>query len=397
MEELLIEVAIILIIGLIFSKLVSYLKLPAVTGYIIAGLLLGPFTTKVLHLETLENLKSFSTITLALIAFFIGSEFRISYFKKVGIVPIVIAIFEALTAMALVTGLLLIISSIFHFNFSFEFCLMLGAISSATAPTSTILVIKQYKAKGKTTDTLLSVVAIDDAVALIAFGFALAISNSLKGESSNLVFSMLIPFREIIMSLILGFAIGFIFSKIVAGIKDKGVSVTFSIAMILAIIGLAHFTYASPIMTCMVFGATFCNLANQTSERVTKLIDNFTPPLYIMFFVLAGAALDVSVLPSIGVAGIIYIVGRAIGKISGAYIGARLTHADEEVAKYTGLCLMPQEGVAIGLSLIAQQVVGGSAGSSIKAIILCSSLVFVLVGPTLTKKALQKANNILVD
>ncbi len=380
-----IQCSIIFITGLIFSKLAKMVKLPAVTGYLVGGLLLGPFVLNFVTIESVDTLAIFSDIALAFIAFNIGSEFKLSYFKKVGIAPIVIACFESLFAVLFVLIVLLLT------NHELRFSLMLSAIAAATAPAATIMVIKQYRANGPVTKTLLSVVAIDDATALILFGFALAITNSLSNGSGNLLMMLLSPIIEVVVSLVIGTIMGLILSYAIRFYRDD-LRVPLIIATLLLTLGISAIFDASSLLVCMVLGAIFCNLSNE-ADKTMNIIDGITPSLFMMFFVLSGAELNVSILPSIGLVGIIYVVFRLVGKYVGAYVGAKLSKASENVCRYIGPCLIPQAGVAIGLSLVAQGMVP-EFGSTIRAVILCGTLIYELIGPFVTKKTLIIAKEI---
>lgn len=380
-----IQCSIIFITGLIFSKLAKMVKLPAVTGYLVGGLLLGPFVLNFVTIESVDTLAIFSDIALAFIAFNIGSEFKLSYFKKVGMAPIVIACFESLFAVLFVLIVLLLT------NHELRFSLMLSAIAAATAPAATIMVIKQYRANGPVTKTLLSVVAIDDATALILFGFALAITNSLSNGSGNLLMMLLSPIIEVVVSVIIGTVMGLILSYAIRFYKDD-LRVPLIIATLLLTLGISAIFDASSLLVCMVLGAIFCNLSNE-ADKTMNIIDGITPSLFMMFFVLSGAELNVYILPSIGLVGIIYVVFRIVGKYAGAYVGAKLSKASENVCRYIGPCLIPQAGVAIGLSLVAQSMLP-EFGSTIRAVILCGTLIYELIGPFVTKKTLIMAKEI---
>ena len=313
--------ALILFSGLIFGRAVKLLRLPNVTGYLIAGLLIGPYIFKLVPMDMVNGLELVSEIALAFIAFSIGSEFKLSYLKKVGVVPIVIAIFEALAATIVVSAVLI------AFGFDIEIALLLGAIASATAPAATIMVVRQYKAKGPVTDTLLSVVALDDAVALMAFGFAIATVNMLQhpGESSVLI-SILMPFVEIIGSVLLGFVLGFLFTLPLRYFKKDSNRLIIVAAFVFFGSALATMLGLSSLLLCMSMSAMLVNLSN-SGESILRLTDNITPPIFLMFFVVSGMELDISILPQVGVIGILYILCRVIGKVGGAYVGSWIMKA----------------------------------------------------------------------
>lgn len=380
--------AIILLSGLFFGRMVKHIKLPNVTGYLLAGLLLGPFVLKVLPADIVSQLDLVSEIALGFIAFSIGSEFKMSYFRRVGLTPIVIAICEGLGAVLLVTVGLVVSGK------PLAFSLLLGAIASATAPAATIMVIKQYRAKGPLTQTLLSVVALDDAVALIAFGFAVAISNSLENPAggSSLLLSILSPFKEILLAAVIGTLLAFAFTVPLRYFKKDSNRLCIASAFIFLASALADMTGASALLTTMVMGAVLVNICKSAPE-IMKLADTVTPPIFMMFFVISGAELNLSVLPTIGIVGIIYVVMRVIGKWLGASLGATIMKADDSIKKYLGPTLIPQAGVAIGLTLVAQQVVPNYA-QVIRAVVLCGTFIYEIIGPMVAKVCLQKAGEI---
>lgn len=385
--NILFYVGLLLCIGLGGSKIIRRFRLPAVTGYLVAGLLVGPYVTKIIPFQVVESLGFLSTVALGFIAFSIGGEFKMSYFKRVGVTPVVIAITESFGAVILVTTILIIA------GFDLPFSIMLGAIAAATAPAATVMVIKQYRAKGIVTETLLSVVAIDDATALMAFAISTAIAQSLmSGNTGNLLGSMVAPILEIFSALFIGAILAFIFALFMKSSTGKNSQLTLTVGFVLIAVGLAKTFNLSELLTCMAFGAVFTNLSN-ISEKIMMIADDFTPPLLLIFFVLSGAELNLAILPQIGLVGILYVVFRVIGKYFGAAFGAKLMHADDRIVKYLGPALVPQAGVAIGLSLVAQSVVP-SYGAQIRAVILCGTLIYELVGPAIAKWALTQAGEI---
>lgn len=379
--------ALILFSGLFFGRAVKLFKLPNVTGYLVAGLLIGPFVFKIIPFDIVEQLKLISEMALAFIAFSIGAEFKLTYLKKVGITPIVIALFEGLTAMVFVVIILML------FRFPFEVSLLLGAIASATAPAATIMVVRQYNANGPLTKALLSVVALDDAVALIAFGFSMAIVNSLlhPGQNSALV-SILLPFAEIIGSIVLGAVLGLLFNVPLRFFKKDSNRLIITTGFLFLGSSLASTLGLSSLLLCMSMGTMVINTC-ESGPSIFKMTDSITPPIFLMFFVVSGAELDISILPSIGLLGILYILFRSFGKVLGASIGAIIMKAPQTVKKYLGLALIPQAGVAIGLSLIASETMP-EFGKTIRAVILCATLIYELIGPLLAKIALKKAGEI---
>ncbi len=385
--NILFYLALILFSGLIFGRLVKFIKLPNVTGYLIAGLIIGPYILNLIPKNIVTDFELISEMALAFIAFSIGSEFKLSYLKRVGLTPIIIAIFEGLTATVLVTGVLVI------FGFDIQISLLLGTIAAATAPAATIMVVKQYKAKGPVTETLLSVVALDDAVALIAFGFSMAIVNSMQhpGEGSAIM-TVILPLIEIIGSIVLGIILGLLFNIPLRFFKKDSNRLIIVVGFIFLGSAIASMLGLSSLLLCMSMGTALIN-TSKSGESIFKIVDNITAPIFLMFFVVSGAELDITILPSIGLIGILYVVFRVIGKISGAYIGSTLIKAPETVKKYIGFTLIPQAGVAIGLSLTASQTLP-EYGKTIRAVILCATLVYELIGPAMTKIGLKKAGEI---
>lgn len=387
--NLLFYLACILLCGLLFGKLAKLIHLPNVTGYLIGGLVIGPSIAHLIPADVVSQLDMVSEMALGFIAFSIGSEFKMSYFKRVGFTPIVIAITEGLGAMLVVTlGLV-------AFGYELPFALVMGAIASATAPAATIMVIKQYKAKGPVTETLLSVVALDDAVALIAFGFAVTIAKTINStEHPSMILAVLEPLKEVAVSLIAGGVLGLLLAVVLKAFGSRANRMTLAIAFVFACSALATVFNASALLMCMAMGAAFINCSNKAPE-VMKLVDGITPPLFMMFFVISGAGLQVSVLPTVGLVGIVYIVARVVGKIAGAWLGAEVMKAPSAVKKYLGPTLIPQAGVAIGLSLLAQTVVPDYA-EVIRAVVLCGTLVYELIGPLVSKLSLTKAGEIQI-
>ena len=407
LDNVLFSIAIILLTGLLFSKLAKVCHFPNVTGYLIGGLLIGPSLLSLVSEEQIHGLTIISDVALGFIAVSIGANFKLSYFKKVGIKPVIIAIFEALTASVFVFFAVLIYAAIVGPDSlggnPIVFGLVLSAIAAATAPAATLLVIKQYKARGELTDNLLSVVAIDDAVALAIYGFnvtfALRIYNG--SSSGNIALSVLMPFIEIIVSLLIGIILGILLVLLVKWFKGRSNRICAVIVAIFLGIAIDQWINSyfgmntSTLLTCMMLGAILVNLSNKYND-VANLIDRFTPPIYMIFFVLSGAELNVRTIVSIGVIGIIYIVIRVLGKCVGASFGSKISKSGEKTTKYLGWCLVPQAGVALGLSSLAA-VAFGTIGIKIRTIILCATLIYELVGPFVVKLTLTKAGEIKKD
>ncbi len=385
-ESVLIFIALMIFGGLFLSRFAKKFHLPNVTGYLFAGLIIGPYMLNIIPLEVTENLTILSDLALGFIAFSIGSEFKISYFKRVGMTPIVIAILEASFAVILVDIALILI------GIDLPFALVLGSIAAATAPAATIMVIKQYKAKGPMTETLLSVVAIDDAIALILFGISVSIAKSLGSSSESLIHSLIEPIWEIGFSLGVGALLGVLLTFTSKFFESRGNRLSLTFAFVLLAIYIAQAYNGSDLMTVMALSAVYANLYKHVNV-ILELTERATPPLFIIFFVLSGAHLNLAVLPTIGLIGTVYIIVRVIGKYLGAYTGAIIMKSDENIRKYLGPALIPQAGVAIGLTFVAQSVVPDYA-SAIRAVILCATLIYELIGPAIAKISLQKAGEI---
>ncbi|MDF2821614.1 MAG: putative Na(+)/H(+) antiporter protein [Clostridiales bacterium] len=333
-------------LSLLSGKIMKKIHLPNVTGYLIFGLLAGPYCLKLLSLETIEHFSIIPEIALGLIAFSIGAEFKLSYLKQVGKAPVIIAFTEAIGAV-LVVDLVLILT-----GNDVAFSLVLGAIAAATAPAATLMVVRQYKAKGPVTSTLLPVVAIDDAVALMAFGLSVAVAKAISSTSSvSLATTILDPIIEIVGALLMGAILGLILKYLAKWYTGRGNRLSASIAMVLLCIGVANMLELSSLLACMAMSAVFVNLSN-VSEPIFDQVDRITPPIFMLFFFISGAELDISVLPTVGVIGTLYVLFRVVGKVSGAALGAKLSNAAPVVRKYLGFTLIPQAGVAIGLASV---------------------------------------------
>ena len=394
---ILLQMGILILTGLLFSKLAKLVKLPNVTGYLVGGLLIGPSVLGALGIplitdEFLGEMNAISEVALGFIAFTIGTQFQFEYFKRVGSGPIVIAIFEALIAVIFV-----FLGMVFILKCDVAFSLVLSAIAAATAPAATLMVIKQYKADGEVTKNLMSVVALDDAVALVIFGIMVAVANAITGNTESLAWTILSPFVEVFASLGIGFVVGLLMSLLLKWFTGRSNRISVICAVILIVVSLSAvitFLNLSTLLACMMMGAVFTNTTKRSNvNTIMELCDRFTPPILILFFTISGASLKLNVLLTVGLVGLIYIVMRVIGKVTGAYLGATITKSPETVKKWLGLALIPQAGVAIGLTIVAGNVVPQYA-NEIRAVVLCATLIYELVGPAITKLALKKAGEI---
>ncbi len=386
--DIILYVAIIMICGLSFGRLGKLAKLPNVTGYLIAGLVIGPALLKILPSSTVENFSVISEMALGFIAFSIGTEFKIAYFKQVGLAPIVIAILESFGAVVTVTATMLLL------GFNSRLAILLGAIASATAPAQTIMVIQQYKAKGPVTSMLLSVVALDDAVALICFGFAATIVKAMGNHAGITPMSVLAPVYEVVVSFVLGAVLGGFMALFLHWFHKASNRICVIIAFVLFTLWAANLADASPLLTCMALGVMMTNVRYDIAD-VIKVLDSFTPPIFMIFFVISGAGFDVGSLISIGFIGAVYVVMRVAGKWFGAWLGGTLTKSDQNIRRYLGPTLMPQAGVAIGLILVAKTLAPEFA-AQIQTVILGSTFIYSIIGPSVAKSALIKAGEIVL-
>jgi len=388
-SEIIIEVVLIIFLSILFGRIAKLLKMPNVTGYLIAGLILGPSILNVIPTSMVSGFKVVSDIALAFIAFSIGSEFSLSYFRKVGIAPIIIAITESFGAIIFVSITLILI------GFDLKLSLLLGAIAAATAPAQTIMVINQYKAKGSLTSMLMSVVAIDDAVALIAFGFTVAIVKLMDSAlDTSIVLSILSPIYELIISLVIGAAIGILMKLVFRWFKKPSNVLCITIGFVLFSYWAAEYIHGSPLLACMALGGMLTNIYSDI-DKLMKISEGFTPPIFMIFFAISGAGFELSALPKIGIIGLVYVIMRILGKILGSWFGGRVTKQEDKICKYLGPTLMPQAGVALGLIVVAESLLPKYA-PQIRAVILCSTFIYSLIGPACAKFALEKAGEIVI-
>ncbi|MDD6800102.1 MAG: cation:proton antiporter [Firmicutes bacterium] len=406
----LIEIAVALTAGLMLSRLTKLVKLPAVTAYLVAGILIGPFCLGQLGVDGLgfisfeatEKLSIISDVALGFIAFSIGNEFRVPQLKKIGKQATVIGIVQALTATLFVDIALIILHFIIPDKISIPSAIILGAIATATAPAATLMVVRQYKAKGKLTDILLPVVALDDAVGLVVFAVSFGIARAMIGGEIRIVNIILEPLIEVVLSLALGAAMGFILNFFEKFFESNTRRLCMIVTFVMATVGLSmiefnigdiHIAFSS-LLVCMMLGTVFCNICKYSEELMEKT-DKWTAPLFVLFFVISGAELELSVFKDgaiIGI-GLIFILFRSLGKYIGSFASAKATGCDENIVKYLGITLLPQAGVALGMCLKASAL-GNSDGALIRNIVLFAVLVYELIGPYLTKVCLIKSGDI---
>ena len=372
--------------GLVVSRGARLVKLPNVTAFLVAGLLIGPCVGGIITREQLDGMNVISEAALGFIAYAIGGEFKLAYLKKIGKAPLTITIAQGLaTALCVDVGLIAL-------GFEVPVSLLLGAIALATAPAATLMVVRQYKADGPVTRMLLPVVAMDDALGLMVFSVSASVAEGMLGGAMTFQSMVLSPLIEIVGSLALGSFLGLVLGFCSRFFASRGNKLALTIALVLAGVGLCDMWGLSSLLVCMMIGAVMVNISQQ-HEVLMEQCDRFTPPLFLLFFVLSGAELDLTVLPSVGLMGISYLLLRSLGKWGGTMLGAVCVKADENVRKYLGLTLLPQAGVAIGMS----QLVAGrfpTLAGTVNTVVLAGVLVFELIGPIITKIALTKAGEI---
>ncbi len=408
MEILLIILAVAVIGGLLMSRLAKKLHLPAVTGYLVGGLLLGPFCIGALGIpglgfNSLEQVESLSIVTqtaLGFIAFAMGNEFRLTQLKSMGSKAITIGILQAVVTTIVVDMALILLHLLFPQVISIPAAITLGAIASATAPAATLMVVRQYKADGPLTRLLMLVVAIDDAVGLLLFSVSFGIASALEQGSVSVIGVVVEPILEIVLSLGLGAVMGILLDKLEYFFHSGSKRLALSVAFVLLTVGLSMLEFQlgpvhigfSLLLVCMMTGTVFCNVCD-TSEELMKRVESWTVPINILFFVISGAELDLKILanPITLIVGIVYILFRSAGKYVGAYSSCRLTKCSAPITKHLGITLLPQAGVALGMALTAANL---SDGSVVRNVVLFSVLVYELVGPALTKRSLTLAGEI---
>lgn len=386
--DVLVKMSIVLLIGVVGGRVAKKLNLPNVTGYLIGGLLVGPSFINVITDADVTKFSLVNDIALCTIAFSIGSEFSIKELKKVGSKIFVVTLWESLFAVVCVFA-----TSYFILRQSFELSIVMGAIAAATAPAATTMVIKQYKADGPLTKTILPIVAIDDAVCVMSFGIAMAVARISLGKADTSFLQMMIqPVIEIVGSIALGLLLGVLLVWIGKRASNSDEIMAITLGVCIAGAGLANTLHLSPILLCMALGAAVVNLIS-SPRRIFDSINSFTPPIYVFFFTLAGAGLHLNVLGQLGLLGIGYVVARSFGKIVGAGLGAKLVGYSDVIVKNLGLGLLPQAGVAIGLAMLAKQRFP-EIGNQLSTIILGGVLIYELIGPVLAKYAIERAGEI---
>ena len=411
--QILLSLSIALLAGLMLSRLAKVLQLPAVTAYLVAGILIGPYLLGQLgvpgigfiSMEDIEHYGIIADVALGFIAFAIGNEFRLAQLKKIGKQATIVGIFQAVITTLLVDAALIGLHFLIPDKLPLPAAVVLGAVASATAPAATLMVVRQYKAKGPVTDILLPVVALDDAVGLMVFAVSFGIAKSISTGSVNVLSVVVSPILEVVLSLLLGAIMGIAFNYCEKFFHSRSKRLSVSVTFVLMTVALSmlkfdlgdglHIEFSS-LLSCMMLGTVFCNICD-ISEELMDRVDRWTAPLLVLFFVLSGAELELSVFleGTVLLIGVIYIISRSLGKYYGAGISARMTKCDPSIVKYLGITLLPQAGVALGMAMKAKTL--GPEGLIVANITLFAVLIYEIVGPYLTKVALTKAGDIKAE
>ena len=408
METYLVCLAVSMIGGLMLSRLTKKIHLPAVTAYLVAGLLLGPFCIGLLKIpglgynsaQQVEGMRIVTQTALGFIAFTIGNEFRMSQLKAMGAGAIVIGILQAVVTTLVVDAILIGLHFCFPNLISIPAAIVLGAIASATAPAATLMVVRQYKADGPLTKLLMLVVAIDDAVGLLLFSVSFGIASALSNSQISAIGVVVEPLLEVVLSLGLGAVMGWLLNWVERFFHSRSKRLTISVAFVLLTVGLSMLKFKigevhigfSLLLVCMMTGTVFCNICD-TSEELMDRIDGWTMPLNILFFVISGAELDLAVIaqPLVLLVGVVYVIARSLGKYYGSFASCLLTKQNKLITDNLGITLLPQAGVALGMAMTAATLADGVL---IRNVVLFAVLLYELVGPTLTKGALLRAGEI---
>lgn len=399
-----------ILFGLLMSRAAKHVKLPAVTAYLITGVLLGPFIIGRLgipgigfhSLAECENFSVISDVALGFIAFSIGNEFRLSQLKNTGKQALVIGVVQAVAATVLVDAALIGLHFIFPSVISLPAAITLGAVAAATAPAATLMVIRQYKASGPLTDILLPIVALDDGVGLVIFPVSLGIAMALQTGSASAVSIIVEPLIQVAASLLLGAVMSLLLTYFERFFHSRSKRLSLAVCFVLVTAGISLCSFRiggikisfSSLLSCMMLGTIFCNCCDFSAELMERC-DRWTAPLFILFFVHSGAELDLSVFTSLSVVaiGIVFIIARSLGKYFGAMGSAKIMKCDPMITRYLGVTLLPQAGVALGMSVMAMQL-GEADGGMVRNITLFAVLIYELLGPPATKWALTRAGEI---
>lgn len=379
--QVVLSLAVMLFAGFLMTRLTKLARLPNVTGYILAGVLIGPYLLNLIPQNVVQGMDFVTDVALAFIAFGVGKYFRLSRLRQNGRKVLILTVFEALTA-----ALLIFLVMAFVFRLSIPFSLLLGAIGSATAPASTIMTIRQYKAKGEFVDVLLQIVALDDAVALLAFSVCAAVAQGMESGGDIRVQTVVLPILYNLLALAVGALAGWLLHRLIGENRSSQHRLVLVTGMLLTITGMCTALDVSPLLACMVMGAVYINVSG--NKKVFKQVNGFTPPIQLLFFVLSGMRMDLTALKAAGLIGVVYFLVRILGKYAGAWLGAVIGKASLPIRRYMGLALIPQAGVSIGLAVLGQRILPTESGVLLSTIILSSGVLYEMIGPACAKAAI---------
>lgn len=379
--QVVLSLAVMLFAGFLMTRLTKLVRLPNVTGYILAGVLIGPYLLNLIPQNVIQGMDFVTDVALAFIAFGVGKYFRLSRLRQNGRKVLILTVFEALTA-----ALLIFLVMAFVFRLSIPFSLLLGAIGSATAPASTIMTIRQYKAKGEFVDVLLQIVALDDAVALLAFSVCAAVAQGMESGGDIRVQTVVLPILYNLLALAVGALAGWLLHRLIGENRSSQHRLVLVTGMLLTITGMCTALDVSPLLACMVMGAVYINVSG--NKKVFKQVNGFTPPIQLLFFVLSGMRMDLTALKAAGLIGVVYFLVRILGKYAGAWLGAVIGKASLPIRRYMGLALIPQAGVSIGLAVLGQRILPTESGVLLSTIILSSGVLYEMIGPACAKAAI---------
>ena len=384
----LISLSVMFTAGFILTRLTKMLSLPNVTGYIIAGIIVGPYFLNIITQELADKMSFIGDIALSFIAFDVGKFLTKKVFKETGYQIILITLFESL-----IPGIMIALTMNYVFHLGWKFSLLLGAIAIATAPASTIMTINQYKASGNFVNSLIQIVALDDVVSLLVFSIITVFFN-VDGNTNSFI-AAAIPILYNILALVIGFLCGILLSKLLTEKRSYENRLILTITILLGISGLCSIFDISPLLACMLFGSTYISITDD--KELYSQMNNFTPPILALFFILSGTKLDINSLSTLGLIGVVYFIIRIVGKYIGAFLGCEFVKAEKNIRNYLGVALIPQAGVSIGLAFLAQRILPVEIGNMLLSIILSSSVLYELIGPISAKYALIKSGAIKLD
>lgn len=379
--QVVLSLAVMLFAGFLMTRLTKLVRLPNVTGYILAGVLIGPYLLDLIPQDVVQGMDFITDVALAFIAFGVGKYFRLSRLRQNGRKVLILTVFEALTA-----AVVIFLVMAFVFRLSIPFSLLLGAIGSATAPASTIMTIRQYKAKGEFVDVLLQIVALDDAVALLAFSVCAAVAQGMESGGEIRFQTVVLPILYNLLALAVGALAGWLLHRLIGENRSSQHRLVLVTGMLLTITGMCTALDVSPLLACMVMGAVYINVSG--NKKVFKQVNGFTPPIQLLFFVLSGMRMDLPALKAAGLIGVVYFLVRILGKYAGAWLGAVVGKASLPIRHYMGLALIPQAGVSIGLAVLGQRILPAESGVLLSTIILSSGVLYEMIGPACAKAAI---------